>query len=86
MTITSSGIMCDVCGKYILLEEYHGFTLRGFDEQFHCHSSGDCKDLLFKANTDKDWKILPIESPIRKAYEKIDVDMKKLINDNVKED
>ena len=71
MSVTSSGVICDVCGKYILLEEYQPFTLKDIDREFQCHSSGDCKDLLFKASDAKDWKLLPPESPIRLAFESI---------------
>lgn len=78
MSITSSGVICDVCGEYILLEEYHSFTLKGHKQQLHCHSSGDCKDNLFKASDSGDWKLLPVESPIRMAYEKIDSQVEEL--------
>lgn len=73
MSITSSGVICDVCGQYILLESFDNFTLKGRKQQFHCHSSGDCKDNLFKASKANDYKLLPAESPIRKAFEIIDV-------------
>lgn len=69
MTITSSGIICDVCGKYILLEKYYVFTIKGIDRAFHCHESGDCKDSLLKASEAGDWHLLPVESPIRKAFD-----------------
>jgi hypothetical protein len=70
MVITSSGVICDVCGKYILLEDYNTFTLKGLDNKFQCHAQGDCKDTLMSA---KSYKQLPPESPIRKAFEKLEV-------------
>jgi len=77
MAIISSGVICDICGQYILLEEYDIFTLRGYDKEFHCHTSGDCKGILFEAET---WKDLPAESLIRRAMEVVDKKVERLIN------
>ena len=68
MTLTSSGPMCDVCGKYILpvLDEHvNAFGCKGIEETLHCHDR--CRDALILAG--KDWTRLP-EGPLRTAFEK----------------
>ena len=64
MTITSSGVMCDVCGKFILFEEYQEFSVHGIEKRLHCDMK--CKQLLIDAGTD--WEKLP-DGPLRKAFE-----------------
>jgi hypothetical protein len=73
--ITSSGAICDVCGKYILpllslfgleeTERVNEFNMKGIDETLHCDNK--CKELL--ANINKDWTKLPKEGRLYKAFE-----------------
>ncbi len=65
MTITSSGPVCDVCNKYILLEALQNFNINGIDQVMQCHVS--CKPILQEAMKKKDWRVLP-EGPIRRAF------------------
>ena len=65
MTITSSGLSCDVCGKYILLDEYEEFSVSVIDQRLHCHAS-TCKQIVIDAGTD--WHNLPA-GPLRAAFE-----------------
>ena len=58
MTITSSGPLCDICGKYILLTAYRDFTVTHIVDTMHGHIEcteelekwtievGDIRDLL----------------------------------------
>jgi len=64
MTITSSGVVCDVCGHYILLEEYLSFSVRGCKTELHCHEK--CKAVIEAAMDD--WHKLP-QGPMRHMYE-----------------
>lgn len=66
MTISSAGPVCDVCGKYILLESFHNFTVEGIKPMLQCHDK--CKSVLEAAVTEKDWTMLPI-GPLRWAFE-----------------
>lgn len=66
MSITSSGLVCDVCGKHILPifdESYERFGVRGVDRELSCHN--ECKQYLIDAG--KEWKMLP-EGPLRQAF------------------
>jgi hypothetical protein len=63
MTLTSSGPVCDVCGRYILLEPVHEFTANVTTAALHSH--GDCKRLVEAAS---DWRELP-EGPLKRAYQ-----------------
>jgi len=65
MTITSSGLRCDVCGNYILLSDYEGFDATGIDGELHCHVP-KCKQAIIDAG--KDWTKLPA-GPLRRAFE-----------------
>ena len=68
--ITSSGLMCDVCGKFILPlpgVTYSSFKCKGIDAELHCHDKG-CYDLLNKSLDAKDWKMLPV-GPLRIVFE-----------------
>lgn len=47
--ITSSGIVCDICGKYILVmldpyEQVYTFSVQGIDRKLHCDNA--CKQIL----------------------------------------
>ena len=67
--ITSSGVVCDVCGKYILPldpdELVNFFSIKGIKETLHCDNK--CKQLLLSIN--KDWTKLPKEGRLYKAFE-----------------
>lgn len=59
MTITSSGVMCDVCKEYILpgfSESVNPFSIKGIKGTLHCHD--DCKPKVLNALKEKDWKLL----------------------------
>jgi hypothetical protein len=72
--ITSSGALCDVCGKYILpllslfgleeTERVNEFKVKGIDEMLHCDNK--CKELLL--SIEKDWEKLPKEGRLYKAF------------------
>jgi hypothetical protein len=73
--ITSSGAICDVCGKYILpllsmfgleeTERVNEFSVKGINETLHCDNK--CKELL--QNIGNDWIKLPKEGRLYKAFE-----------------
>jgi len=67
--ITSSGAICDVCGKYILPldpnELVNVFTVKGLKEQLHCDNK--CKELI--KSIGKDWTRLPKEGRLYKTFE-----------------
>ena len=74
--ITSSGVRCDVCGKFILPldpdERVHEFSLQGVKNMLHCDNK--CKALLADLmQSDKDWRKLP-DGPIRKLFEEQEAD------------
>lgn len=66
--ITSSGAICDVCGKYILPidpeELVNCFGVKGIKETLHCDNK--CKQLLLSINND--WTKLPKEGRLYKAF------------------
>jgi hypothetical protein len=72
--ITSSGAICDVCGKYILpllslfgleeTERVNEFKIKGIEEVLHCDNK--CKELI--KSIGKDWTKLPPEGRIYKAF------------------
>ena len=68
--ITSSGVRCDVCGRFILYADYQPFSIKGIDRELHCHVNSNlhtCKaDLQAAAD---DWHKLPA-GPLREAFEK----------------
>jgi len=66
MTITSSGPVCDICEKYILLEPMQNFKIQGIDSMLQCHDG--CKPILVESMDKKDWKILP-NGPLYRAFE-----------------
>ncbi len=69
MTITSSGAMCDVCGKYILPgidKSVNPFKCQGIDKMLHCDDK--CLVILKEALGKEDWKLLP-DGPLREAFE-----------------
>lgn len=74
MTVTSSGIKCDVCGTFILgLTEddvAYPFSLACIVQQMHaCNKCIEIiKTLDKKQGGDGDWKKLP-EGPLRKFFE-----------------
>jgi len=67
--ITSSGAVCDICGKYILPidpdELVNCFSVKGIKETLHCDNK--CKQLLLSINND--WTKLPKEGRLYKAFE-----------------
>jgi len=67
--ITSSGAICDVCGKYILPldpeERVHSFNVKGIKQTLHCDNK--CKELLLSIG--KEWQLLPKDGPLYKAFE-----------------
>ena len=69
--ITSSGAMCDVCGKYILPvqpgERVNNFAVVGIKQALHCDNA--CRKLVEQSFAAKDWKLLP-HGPLRKVFEK----------------
>ena len=69
MTITSSGVICDVCGKYILglipEDMIYPFRCKGIIQQLH--SCYKCKKILLEIGTD--WTKLP-DGPLRKAFDR----------------
>lgn len=66
--ITSSGAICDICGKYILPldpdEMVNCFGVKGVKETLHCDNK--CKQLLLSINND--WTKLPKEGRLYKAF------------------
>lgn len=67
--ITSSGAVCDVCGKHILPidpdERVNIFSVAQIPgKELHCHNK--CKESVLKC--EGDWQKLP-EGPLRKVYE-----------------
>ena len=69
--ITSSGPMCDVCGKYILplnpSEKVNYFKLTCMSNQYlHCDNA--CKQAIVDCNSD--WLKLP-DGPLLEAYKSI---------------
>jgi hypothetical protein len=69
--ITSSGAVCDVCGKYILPvqpgEMVNNFAIVGILNTLHCDNA--CRGLVERAMKTKDWKLLP-HGPLRGVFEK----------------
>lgn len=65
MSMSSSGVVCDVCEKYVLLESFHNFSIPGIDQMLQCHDS--CKPILLEVVEKKDWTLLP-EGPIRRCF------------------
>ena len=69
MSITSSGAVCDVCGKYIMGfrgEMVEHFTMTGIQGSLCC-CSDTCGPAIKKACAEKDWKQLP-DGPIRQLF------------------
>ena len=68
MGITSSGVICDVCGKYILPldpeERINPFSVRGIEKRLYCDNA--CKKILIDCG--KNWKRLP-DGPLKRAFE-----------------
>lgn len=66
--ITSSGPICDICGKYILPldpnELVNCFTIKGIKETLHCDNK--CKKLIKSIGTD--WTKLPHEGRLYKTF------------------
>ena len=67
MGITSSGAICDVCGKYILLDTIHKFKVTGIEGILICHT--ECKSAL--TDCQGDWRKLP-EGRLRQAFKDAD--------------
>jgi hypothetical protein len=74
MTITSSGVKCDVCGNYVLPiigdETYNPFRLKHIKKDLH--ACDKCiviiKDLDTGLGGSGDWTKLP-DGPLRKVFE-----------------
>ena len=69
MSIVSSGVRCDVCGKHILPiidDDTNPFSMPGVKGTLHCHSS--CKAVFLDSVESKDWRSLP-SGPIRELFE-----------------
>lgn len=67
MSITSSGLVCDVCGQHILPifdESYERFGVKGVERELQCHNN--CRPLLEAAGGD--WTKLP-DGPLKKAFQ-----------------
>jgi len=68
--ITSSGPVCDVCGKYILPvqpdERVNNFAIVGIENALHCDNA--CRVLVEQAMKEKDYTLLP-QGPLRKVFE-----------------
>jgi len=66
--ISSSGEICDVCGKYILPldpdERVNFFKIKGIEEELHCDNK--CKKLL--KTIEKDWRKLPKMGRLYQAF------------------
>lgn len=67
MTMTSSGPVCDVCNKHILLDKsINPFTVKGIAGTLICHD--DCKPYVEKACLTKDFHDFP-PGPLREVFE-----------------
>ena len=67
VSVTSSGLVCDVCGNHILPfidESYERFGVRGIERELAAHNA--CKQSLVDAGTE--WEKLP-PGPLRTAFE-----------------
>lgn len=79
MTMTLSGLRCDICGTYIgikdllgIEEHYYSFTIECFNKvQLHC-CVPVCYDKLITFIETRDISILPKESRIRKSLSVLD--------------
>jgi len=69
--ITSSGVICDVCGKYILPvdpdEKVNNFAVVGIKNALHCDNA--CRKLVEQAFKKQDYKLLP-NGPLHEVFEK----------------
>jgi hypothetical protein len=67
MTITSSGLVCDVCGNYIMPwdGDYMVLKVTGIEAELHCDPR--CTERLTAAGND--WTQLPA-GPLRTVFEK----------------
>ena len=71
-----AGVICDVCGKYILplrsflgldeTERINEFKIKGVNEMLHCDNK--CRKLL--NSIDKDWTKLPKEGRLYEVFER----------------
>ena len=65
--LTPSGPMCDVCGKYILLDpSMETFAVQGITQALTCHTK--CRPAVEDALKGTSWKLLP-DGPLRKVFE-----------------
>ena len=72
MTITQSGPICDVCGKYILPfgdERVNSFQLNCIAAELHCCNG--CADKVKKMCETQDFDILP-DGPLKKCLKEED--------------
>lgn len=67
--ITSSGVICDVCGHYILpldpSERVNCFGVKGIEQELHCDNK--CKELVLGIG--RDWTRLPKEGRLYKVFQ-----------------
>ena len=66
MSITSSGIRCDVCGNFILFEAVNKFKVQGIGQMLHAED--ECWEAVQKAQEAEKWELLP-NGPLRKVFE-----------------
>ena len=66
MTITSSGMRCDVCGNYILFEAVNYFKVDGLAQMLH--GDDTCWKAVQKAQEKGKWELLP-GGPLRRTFE-----------------
>ena len=69
MSIVKAGIMCDVCGSFMVTEmllnqPIESFGVKGIETTLHCDDK--CKELLIACG--KDWTKLP-SGPLRRSFE-----------------
>jgi len=59
MTITSSGMVCDICEKYILLENAYELSFNVVNEGKHLDAHKKCYDLTKEAFKNNTWSLMP---------------------------
>ena len=77
--ITKSGVICDVCDKYILFDKsINPFSAKGIKETLHCHDG--CKKIVSKTSEENNYKLLP-EGRLRRCFEEAEKSRKTKIKD-----
>ena len=70
MSVTQSGLCCDVCGAHIMPcfdEAFERFGVHGVEHELQCHLR--CRPEVEKAVAANDWSLLP-SGPLRAAFER----------------